>query len=146
MSSPNVEPVKETELSVLKEILKWVKFSGMNEVKNVLTTALDNGQKRSVYQLSDGTKGIVEIGKLVGIKSTATVFKLWKQWTKMGLGESVPVAGGSRFRRSFDLEEFGLGPEAPVSEVEGVEHGQPGSATSSGLEEFQRASGGGNNE
>jgi hypothetical protein len=26
----------------------------------------------------------------------------------MGLGENIPVRGGTRFKRSFDLEEFGI--------------------------------------
>lgn len=104
---PDVQP-QETELGVLKEILRWVKFSGMKEVKTILTSALDTDQKRTVYQMSDGSKGIIDIGKAVGIKSTATIFRFWKQWTKLGLGDSIPVAGGQRFRRSFDLEDFGF--------------------------------------
>ena len=106
--STGTKPDQETELSVLKEILKWVKFTGMKEVRGILTTTLNDEQKRNVYQLSDGTKGIVEIGQIVGIKGTTNIFNLWKQWTKMGLGESVPVKGGSRFKRSFDLEDFGI--------------------------------------
>lgn len=99
---------EETELSVLKEILKWTKFSGMRETKAVLESALNDDKKRAAYQLSDGTRGTVEVGKLVGIGSTATIFKLWKSWRKLGLGEHIAVKGGERFKRSFDLEEFGI--------------------------------------
>lgn len=104
---------QETELTVLKEILRWVKFSGMKEVKGILSAALDTEQKITVYQLSDGSKGIVDIGKAVGIKSTATIFSYWKQWMKLGLGESIPVPGGQRFKRSFDLEDFGFEVQIP---------------------------------
>jgi hypothetical protein len=116
---------QETELDVLKDIRRWVKFSGMKEVRGILVSVLDNDQKRVVYQLSDGSKGIIEIGKAVGIKSTATIFKFWKQWTKLGLGESVPVAGGQRFKRSFDLEDFGF-------DVQGPSEKEPRQADSSG--------------
>jgi hypothetical protein len=115
---------KETELSVLKEILRWVKFSGMKEVKTILTSALDTDQKRTVYQMSDGSKGIADIGKAVGIKSTATVFKFWKQWTKLGLGESIPVKGGERFKRSFDLRDFGFDVQVPGEKAEPAEESQ----------------------
>ncbi len=138
MPAISEKPVLETELGVLKEILKWVKFAGMNEVRNILTSTLDDEQKRTVYQLSDGTKGIVEIGKIVGIKGTASIFKLWKQWAKMGLGESVPVMGGTRFKRAFDLEDFGLTGKAPEAEEPAVEKSE---LDSSKLEEFQQTSG-----
>jgi hypothetical protein len=114
---PDVQP-KETELSVLKEILRWVKFSGMKEVKAILTSALDTDHKRTVYQMSDGSKAIADIGKAVGIKSSSTIFKLWKQWLKLGLGESIPVKGGDRFKRSFDLEDFGFDVQMPGEKAE----------------------------
>jgi hypothetical protein len=108
LTTPSGKPPQETELSVLKEILRWVKFSGMKEVKTILTSTLDTDQKRTVYQMSDGSKAIMDIGKAVGIKSSATIFRFWKQWTKLGLGESIPVKGGDRFKRSFDLKDFGF--------------------------------------
>jgi hypothetical protein len=111
--APDSRQPQETELSVLKDILRWVKFSGMKEVRGILASALDSDQKRAVYQMSDGSKGIVDIGKAVGIKSTATIFKLWKHWTRLGLGESIPVPGGQRFKRSFDLEDFGIEVQVP---------------------------------
>jgi hypothetical protein len=139
--STGMKPDRETELSVLKEILKWVKFTGMKEVRDILMTTLDDEQERNVYQLSDGTKGIVEIGKIVGIKSpTTTIFNMWKQWTNMGLGEPVPVKGGSRFKRSFDLEDFGIEVSLKATN-EKVEADQKAEAKSLALTEFQQSSG-----
>src|SRR5437879_1502744 len=91
----------DTELSVLKEILKWTRFSGMREVKEVIKSVLDDDQKRIAYQLSDGSKGSPEICKLTGIKSPTTVTKYWGGWTKLGLGDTIPVRGGDRFKRAF---------------------------------------------
>lgn len=104
----------ETELSVLKEILKWVRFSGMKGAREQLESVLDSEQKKLVYQLSDGSRGIVEIGKVTGIASTSTISRYWKTWSKMGFGEYIAVRGGDRFKKSFDLEEIGI--EAPAFE------------------------------
>jgi|WetSurMetagenome_2_1015567.scaffolds.fasta_scaffold34024_4 hypothetical protein len=99
---------KEEEISLLREILKWIKFSSMPQAKAFLASILDTEQKKTVYQLSDGSKGIVEIGKLTGIKSTSTISNYWKAWEKQNLGSRIPVVGGERFKRDFDLEELGL--------------------------------------
>jgi hypothetical protein len=98
---------KDDEISLLKEILKWLKFAGMKEVKAVLTSELDSDQKKLVYQLSDGTKTNAEINKISGV-STGSISGYWKKWLKLGLGETKAVTGGDRFVRAFDLEDFGI--------------------------------------
>lgn len=117
----NAQNDEQTRL--LREILKWIRFAGMKEVKNTLVGILDADQKRLVYHLSDGTRGIVEIAKLVGIGSTSTVFDMWQAWLKVGLGESIPVKGGSRFKRSFDLEDLGI-EVPPMKEIKKEEAAQ----------------------
>ncbi len=93
---------------ILREILKWVRFAGIKEVKAILLSSLDTDQKKIAYYLSDGTRGTVEVAKTTNFGSTKTIFDMWRAWLKQGLGESIPVKGGSRFKRSFDLEEFGI--------------------------------------
>jgi len=100
----------DEQVAILREILKWTRFAGMREAKNSLVTALDTEQKKLVYHLSDGSRGIVEIAKLAGIGSNATVAGFWREWFGMGLGQMMPVKGGERFQRSFDLADFGLEP------------------------------------
>ncbi len=95
------------QTQILREILKWVRFSAMGELKATLTSALDNDQLKLLYELSDGTRGTVELGKLVGL-SNSKVFDLWQTWLRQGLGETIPVKGGNRFKRTFDIEDFGL--------------------------------------
>jgi hypothetical protein len=139
LMTPNEKGSKETELDVLKEILRWVKFTGVKEVRGILTSVLDDDQKRTAYQLSDGTKGMVDVGKQVGIKSTAGMSKLWKQWTKLGLGESIPVMGGNRFRRSFDLADFGIEVNVGNASKDAAESTQSApEKIESKLEEFQQ--------
>jgi len=118
----NSDDGEQTRL--LTEILKWIKFAGMREVKEVLNSVLDTDQKKLVYQVSDGGKGMIEVGKTAGISSTATISRYWKSWLKLGLGENVSVKGGERFRRSFDLEDFGIEvsqPKEVKQEKESVE-------------------------
>ena len=96
-----------SEVEVLREILKWVRFTGMKEVKATLVSTLDNEQKKTAYQASDGTRGTREVATKAGYGSKSTVEVLWKKWRTLGLGESFQVmGGGERFRRSFDLEDF----------------------------------------
>jgi hypothetical protein len=99
---------QEEQTQLLKEILKWIKFTGMNQVKSVLKTELETDVDKLVYHNSDGTRGSVELAKLAGLGSNKTVDRMWDKWLRMGLGESIPVRGGNRFKRSFDLEDFGI--------------------------------------
>jgi hypothetical protein len=103
-----MNPQNDEQIRLLREILKWTKFAGMKELKDTIVSVLNTEQKRVVYHLSDGAHKIEEINRLVGISSTRTVFDLWQVWLRLGLGESIPVRGGSRFKRSFDLEELGI--------------------------------------
>jgi hypothetical protein len=95
------------QIKVLKEILKWIKFAGTKEVKNVLLTILDTEQKRLIYHLSDGDHGSLEISKMAGTSDT-TVRRQWASWFKQGIVEPLRVQGGERYKKSFELEDFGI--------------------------------------
>ena len=102
-----MNPDEMDEKQLLREILKWTKFSGMNQVKAVLEQQLKADADKLIYQNSDGAHGTVELGKLADMSKDA-VHDRWESWVKIGLGENIPVRGGTRFKRSFDLEEFGI--------------------------------------
>src|SRR5438105_14381856 len=98
---------EETEqVRLLREILKWTKFAGMAEVKGVLQTVLNNDKKKLAYQLSDGTRGTRDINSQSGY--SGSVSDLWKEWKRKGLGDTISVQRGERFKRTFDLEDFGI--------------------------------------
>lgn len=99
--------INEEMLATLKEMLKWVKFTGAKEVRNVLMNVLDTEQKRMIYHLSDGEHGTIEIGKLAKV-SDGTVRLYWKTWSRLGIMEPMAVKGGTRYKKSFDIEDFGL--------------------------------------
>ncbi len=99
---------QENEQTILlREIVKWLRFTGMKEVKTVLASALDSDQKKLIYHLSDGNKGSMDIGQQSGV-SDFTVRSYWKQWSKLGIVEGIKVGRGDRFKKTFDLEDFGV--------------------------------------
>jgi hypothetical protein len=95
------------QLQVLKEILKWIRFTAAKEVKGVLTSALDTEQKKLIYHMSDGKNGAVEIARLAQT-SDRTVRRNWEAWARLGLMEAVKLGGGDRYVKSFRLEDFGI--------------------------------------
>lgn len=99
--------VQSEQLGVLRDILKWVRFTGMKEVKSVLVATLDTNPKKIIYQLSDGEKGSREIAKAAGV-SDWTVRDYWKKWAKFGIVEALRAGSGERYKHSFNLESFGI--------------------------------------
>ena len=96
------------EINLLREIAKWVRFTGFRQVKDVLETTLEKEQKKILaYHLSDGKNTSTIISQKTGINQSK-ITELWKEWLTLGLGESLTASGGSRFKRSFDLKMFGI--------------------------------------
>jgi len=95
------------QVKILREILKWIKFAGTREVKNVLLTILDTEQKRLIYHLSDGGHSSSEIAKAAGTSDT-TVRRQWAFWSRQGIVEPLKVRGGERYKKSFELEDLGI--------------------------------------
>jgi len=94
-------------LAVLKEILKWNRFTGLENARLELRRVLDTEQKRVIYHLSDGGSTSTEIAKKSGV-SDFTVRKYWSDWNKRGIVDPLSVRGGKRFKKSFELEDLGL--------------------------------------
>jgi len=103
---------KEPEITLkdihndLTELLKWIKFSGIQEIKPILESVLNTDDKKIVYQLSDG-KSKPEIAKMSQV-SADTVKSYWRNWRKVGITKSQSFSGGPRQIRLFDLEDFNL--------------------------------------
>lgn len=91
--------------NILREILKWTKFQGMQKVKQVLETILDTDTKKLVYELSNGISS-PKIAKVVGVDQT-TIRDYWKDWAVLGTVEVHPDYK-KRYRRVFSLEEVGI--------------------------------------
>lgn len=91
--------------NILKEILKWTKFQGMQKIKQVLETALNTDTKKLVYELSDGISS-PKIAKIAGADSS-TVRDYWRDWGILGIVEIHPEYK-RRYRRIFSLKEVGI--------------------------------------
>ena len=79
-------------IEVMREILKWTKFAGAREVRNILTATLDTEQKRLIYNSSDGNKGSVEIAKTAGV-GDSTIRRYWESWARRGAQPASPGNG-----------------------------------------------------
>ena len=90
---------------ILREILKWTKFQGVQNVKQVLESTLDTETKKVVYQLSNGTSSpkIAEIARV----DPTTVRDYWKDWFVLGIVEIHPDYK-KRYRGIFSLKEVGI--------------------------------------
>lgn len=92
--------------STLHELLKWTKFSGMQQLKTILQATLKTDTEMLVYELSDGTKGTREVARLSGLGSKSTVARYWTKWSVIGV--VLPVQKEGRYQRICSLEEVGL--------------------------------------
>jgi Fic family protein len=96
--------VKDSK-DLLKEILKWIKFTGFEKVRQLLETGLDTDSKKLVYEYSNGMSS-PEIEQITGVDET-TVRDYWKEWAHLGLVE-LHSDYKKRYYRIFSLSEFGV--------------------------------------
>lgn len=108
------------QTEILREILKWIRFTGAKEVKNVLVSTLDTEQKLLIYHLSNGNSASLDIAKMAGTSDT-TVRRYWASWARQGIVESMRVRGGERYKKSFELEDFGIDIPQPKVTTKPVE-------------------------
>ncbi|WP_428325780.1 hypothetical protein [Nitrosopumilus sp.] len=95
------------QTEILREILKWVKVSSLSSVKEHLTTILKTDTEKLIYHFSDGNNPTTQVVKMAQ-SSSQKVSDCWKEWKTQGIGETVEVKGGVRFKRTFNLEDFGI--------------------------------------
>jgi hypothetical protein len=106
------EQILKEITSTLKELLKWSRFAGMQQLRNVLSQTLKTETEMLIYELSDGTQGTRGIASAAGIGSNATIAAYWKKWSKVGIVEPSPIHHG-RYQKICSLEEVGL-PVPPI--------------------------------
>lgn len=95
--------MNENEIEIWKEILKWEKFQGIQELRRILPELLDTKEKQILYELTDGKNGVKEIRKKVKI-AAGTISKLWNIWHANGILEK----GGQKYKKLISLKEIGL--------------------------------------
>ena len=102
---------KQTKL--MEETLKWMKVGAIKEVKQVLIETLDSDTKKLIYHHSNGIRGTQDFKDVANVKRIATISDCWRDWKRLGILEGVPVKGGERGRKLFNLEDF----EIPIPEI-----------------------------
>lgn len=101
-------------IELLEEILRWTRFQGWRNVKDVLTDVLTDDLSKLIYHYSDG-RSSRQIAQKVSV-SHVTVVRYWRKWAKVGIVEPIKVGSGIRYRKMFNLEDFGI--EVPEIEKE----------------------------
>ena len=104
--SEEVKILKNIE-SKLGQLLKWARFAGMQQLRNILTNILTNDTQMLIYEYSNGKRSTREIAELAGVGSNQTVINYWKRWSSLGIVESSQKYQG-RFQHICSLEEVGL--------------------------------------
>jgi FixJ family two-component response regulator len=94
-------------IELLEELVKWTRVTSIPNVKKLLLEILTSPEEKIAYQLSDG-KSSKEVAKQADV-SYVTITFWWKKWIKAGIAEPVRARGGSRARRIFSLDDFGIG-------------------------------------
>ncbi|MFQ5909408.1 MAG: helix-turn-helix domain-containing protein [Thermoplasmata archaeon] len=105
---------------LLEEMLRWVRFQGILKAKEVLLDALKTDEDKIMYQYSDG-RSSTEIAKLVR-PTPRTVRNYWARWNALGIVEPMSAPGGTRYRRVFSLDDFGI--EVPKTEASPESHAE----------------------
>lgn len=103
-----------------EEILRWLRFMGLQKAKKVIDDALKDDQddkeksKRIVYQLTDGKRSTNTISQYVDYSGT-TVSNWQQEWSKLGIVSKNPETGS--YQHLISLKDAGLEcPEIPELE------------------------------
>lgn len=104
--SEELKVLKSIE-SKLDNILRWIRFAVMQQLRSILMQNLTRDIEMLIYELSDGERSTREIAALLGIKSHVTIANYWKKWSKLGIVEPSEKYQG-RFKKICSLEEVGL--------------------------------------
>jgi len=95
----------EQIVSLLEQILLWLRFQNRQYLKTLLSEVLSTGTDRQIYELSDG-RSQPEIAREAGV-SQPTVSSRWKGWRSLGIVYELPEQQG-RCRHLASLRSLGL--------------------------------------
>jgi hypothetical protein len=100
-------------ITLLEELVRWTRFQGVRQAKEVLKELLEGNTQLLIYHLSDG-RSSEEIGKVSGV-SSQTVRNYWRSWYTSGIASPYKKYKG-RFEKVFNLEDLGI----PIPKQSGV--------------------------
>ena len=108
---PNLQVAVDEKLDLVLEkldkLIFWLKFSNLETAKGYFGKVLNTDRKKEIYQLTDGSRGVSDLMKLLDIKSKSMIPDLYTDWIKKGiLIESTKIK--DRKIKVIDLKELGL--------------------------------------
>jgi len=91
-------------VEVQREMLRWIRFSSIPQLRHTLETVLAGDLDRRIYELTDGEGTSRNIAALVGVSKT-TITSKWAKWAQLGIVERLP---SGQCRRLCSLGEVGI--------------------------------------
>ncbi len=102
-----VDEKMDLMLEKLDKLIFWLKFSNLDTAKEYFGKVLNTDRKKEIYQLTDGSRGIADLMKLLHIKSKSMIPDLYADWINKGiLIESTRIK--EKKMKVIDLKELGL--------------------------------------
>lgn len=114
-------------VALLEELVRWARFQGIQQAKQVLQERLEGETQKLVYHLSDG-RSSDEVAKTAGV-SGQTIRNYWRAWFTSGIVAPSKKYKG-RFEKVFDLGDLGM----PLPKG-GSAAAKPGSVTTNSQQE-----------
>ncbi len=103
--------MSEEQIQLLKEILKWIKFQNLPNLKKVLMETLNSPEKQLVYEFTDGKNSSRAVVKhLKGLSystSPGTISVYWNSWFRLGIVENVGK-GRPCYQKIVSLPDVGI--------------------------------------
>ena len=94
----------EELIGVQREMLKWIKFTSVPQLKRTLETVLTTDSDKLIFEHSDGQASTRAIAGALGVSNSGVALKLNK-WAQLGIVERLP---SGLFRRLCSLGEVGI--------------------------------------
>jgi hypothetical protein len=91
----------------LDKLIFWLKFNNLEAAKEYFGNVLNTDRKKEIYQLTDGSKSIEDLKRLLDIKSKSVIPELYNDWISKGILIESPKIK-DRKMKVVDLKELGL--------------------------------------
>lgn len=94
----------EELIRIQQEMLRWIRFSSVPQLKRTLETVLTSNLDKHIYELTDGDTTTRSIAAALSIGKT-TVARKWTAWGQLGIAERLE---SGQYRRLCSLAEVGI--------------------------------------
>ncbi len=98
---------------LLRELVKWSKFGGKQQLKSMLIDNLRKDSEKLVYEYSDGIRSVRDIEQLTNVGKTS-VGNYWEKWLILGIVDESKKFQG-RMQHICSLGEVGIEVPKPLA-------------------------------